>query len=68
LEVKMFILNPEEIKNKVGFKKKVSNYLESHGVPLLAIKGDIHYYRDTDLLNDVLKSSPIWVKWAKKFA
>jgi len=63
----MFVLNSEEIKHKVGFKEKVSNYLENHGVPLLAIEGEIYYFVDTDLLSDVLKSSPLWVKFAKKF-
>lgn len=65
---KMFIVNSEEIKHKVGFKEKISNYLENHGVPLLAIEGDIYYFANTKILNDVLQSSPLWIKWAKKYS
>jgi hypothetical protein len=63
----MFIVNSKEIKNKIGFKEKISRYLENHGVPLLAIEGDIYYFAKTDLLNDVLESSPVWIKWAKRY-
>jgi len=63
----MYILNPNSIKNKIGFKKKISNYLETHGIPLLAIEGDIYYFAQTKILNDVLQSSPLWIKWAKRF-
>jgi calcineurin-like phosphoesterase len=63
----MYIVNSESITNKIGFKEKVSNYLESHGVPLLTAGGGIHYYAQTKLLEDVLKSSPLWVKWAKRY-
>lgn len=64
---KMFILNSKEIKNKIGFKEKISKYLENHGVPLLAIEGDIYYFAGTKTLNDVLQSSPPWIKWAKRY-
>jgi hypothetical protein len=63
----MFILNSKSIKNKIGFNKKISNYLENHGIPLLAIEGDIYYFAKTDLLDDVLKSSPVWIQWAKRY-
>jgi len=64
----MFILNSKQIKNKIGFNKKIANYLENHGVPLLAIEGDIYYFAETNLLDDVLKSSPLWIKLAKKYS
>jgi hypothetical protein len=64
---KMFILNSKEIKNKIGFKEKISNYLENHGAPLLTIDGDIYYFAQTKILEDVLKTSPLWVKWAKQY-
>jgi hypothetical protein len=63
----MFIVNSESIKNKIGFKGKISNYLENHGVPLLCIEGGIYYFADTKTLNDVLQSSPLWVKLSKKY-
>lgn len=63
----MFILNSKKINNKIGFKKKISQYLENHGVPLLAIEGDIYYFANTENLSDVLKSSPIWIRLAKKY-
>lgn len=63
----MFIVNSESITNKIGFKEKVSNYLENHGVPLLTIEGGIYYYAQTKLLEDVLQSSPLWVRWTKKY-
>ena len=63
----MYVLNPEIIDHKIGFKEKTSNYLENHGVPLLAIEGGIYYYRETSLLADVLKSSPLWVRLSKRF-
>ena len=63
----MFITNSEEIKNKVGFKEKISRYLENHGVPLLAIEGGIYYFAKTKLLDDVLKASPLWVRLVKKY-
>jgi hypothetical protein len=64
----MFILNSKSIKNKIGFSKKVSDYLEKNGVPILAIDGDIYYFTDGDLLTKVLDSSPFWVKWSKRFS
>ena len=63
----MFILNSESIKNKIGFKEKISRYLETHGVPLLCIEGGIYYFAQTKFLDDALKSSPLWVKWAKQY-
>lgn len=63
----MFIVNSKSIKNKIGFKEKISNYLENHGVPLLTIEGDIYYFSQTKILEDALKTSPLWVKWAKQY-
>jgi len=58
----MYVLNPEKIEHKIGFKKNISDYLQSHGVPLLATEGDIYYFASTDRLRDALKSAPLWVK------
>jgi len=58
----MFIVNPDVIIYKKGFCENISNYLENHGVPLLAIEGDKYYFAETDLLNKELKESPWWVK------
>jgi hypothetical protein len=58
----MYVLNPEKIEHKIGFKKNISDYLQSHGVPLLATEGDIYYFADTDKLREALKSAPLWVK------
>jgi hypothetical protein len=63
----MFIVNPDVIIHKKGFCETIANYLENHGVPLLAIEGDKYYFAETDLLNKALKSAPLWVKLAILF-
>jgi hypothetical protein len=58
----MFIVNPEVIKDKISFNKRIGLYLANHGVPLLAIEGDKYYFANTDLLSKALKSLPLWAK------
>jgi len=60
----MYILNPDSLKNKKSFSKKISDYLENHGVPLLAVDGGKYYYADTDLLKNALENAPLWVKFS----
>jgi len=58
------LINPESVKNKIGFARHISIYLINHGIPLLGYDKDQYYFADTILLREVLQKSPLLIKLA----
>jgi hypothetical protein len=64
---KLFIINPEKIKNKFECNYVVAKYLMDRNIPLLSIKGGIYYFADTELLKEIWGNAPFWIKILHKF-
>lgn len=58
----MFIANIEPNKSTVSLDKKVGEYLETHGVPLLGLKNGKYVFSNTELLRKKLKTLPAGLK------
>lgn len=62
------IRNPEIIKEKFKCNKILGQYLQSHGVPLLAIdkslsgQRECYYFRKTEMLKEAIQKAPWPIK------
>ena len=62
------LVNPCVIEKKFKCNKIFANYLENElHFPLLGIEGKHYYFTDNELLQERLKTIPLWLKIARKF-
>ena len=58
----MFIANIKDDKSTVSLDKKIGEYLETHGVPLLGLKDGKYIFSNTEILKKKLKTLPVGLK------
>lgn len=61
----MFISNPNSIPNKFKCNKIIYNYLKDK-LPLLSRENNLYYFANTEKLNHILNSAPLYIKIALK--
>lgn len=65
--LKMYVVNPETIKNKYKCYKIVAEYLmHTCNIPLLCKLDNTYYFMDTSELEEALKTIPFWIKVCKE--
>jgi hypothetical protein len=62
------ISNIWTIPNKYRCNKRMANYLMyDRNLPLLGVSGKNYYFAETELLKEILKQVPVWVRFLNKF-
>lgn len=57
------IANVKDICPKYECKNIIARrYLETHGVPLLSLTGEIAYFAKTELFDKAIKEAPFYIK------
>jgi hypothetical protein len=57
----MFIVNQENIKNKIQVNNRLAKYLIKHEVPILAYEDGKYYFADTEIVQKLIKEKPWYI-------
>jgi hypothetical protein len=60
--MKMMISNFECISNIRSFLSPIGKYLETHGFPVLGMKGNLYIFSNTKELQEALLNLPFYLK------
>lgn len=58
----MYIVNPENIENKVSMKSWIAKYFIDNDIPVLSQDGDIIYFANSSLFKECLNKAPFYIK------
>ncbi len=64
----MYIVNPEEIEDKISMKRWIAKYFIDNNVPVLSQDGDTVYFANSSLFKEYFKKAPFYVKIFMEFA